>query len=61
MPQERVKYAMLGRSDVVVRTSIASYDQQMHARTRCCDGPLPRPRPLRTLSPLHDSPHDLQS
>ena len=25
-----------------------------------CDGPLPRPRPLRTITPLHDSPRDLQ-
>ena len=26
MPQERAKYAMLGGSEVVVGTSIASYD-----------------------------------
>ena len=58
LPRERGKYEMLGGSVVVVGTSIASYDL-MHA-SRCCGGPLPRPRPLRTITPLlHDSPRDL--
>ena len=48
---------MLDGSYVVVGASIASYDL-MHA-SLCCDGPLPRPRTLRTLTPLHNSPHDL--
>ena len=77
LPQDRVKYAMLGSSVVVVGTSIASYDL-MHASwccrggplprprslltiTPCCGGPLPRPRPLRTITPLNDSPRDLPS
>ena len=59
LSQERAKYAMLGGSEVVVGTSIASYDL-MHA-SWCCGGPLPRPRPLRTITPLHDSPRDLLS
>ena len=50
LPRERGKYKMLGSSEVVVGTSIASYDL-MHA-SWCCDGPLPRPRPLRTLTTL---------
>ena len=57
LPQERVKYAMLGGSEVVVGTSIAPCDL-MHA-SWCRGGPLPRPRPLQTLTPLHDSPRDL--
>ena len=40
LPQERVEYAMLGGSEVVVGTSIASYDL-MHA-SWCCDDPPPR-------------------
>ena len=56
LPQERVKYAMLGGSGVMVGTSIVSYDL-MHA-SWCCDSPLPRPRPLQTLTPLHDTPRD---
>ena len=57
LPQERAKYAMLGGSEVVVGTSIAPCDL-MHA-SWCCGGPLPRPRPLQTLTPLLDSPRDL--
>ena len=57
LPQERVKYAMIGGSEVVVGTRIASYDL-MHA-SWCCGGPLPRPRPHLTLIPLHDTPCDL--
>ena len=53
MSQERATYAMLGGSEVVVGTSIASYDL-VHA-SWCCDDPPPRPRPLRTLTPLQDS------
>ena len=56
MHQERVKYAMLGGSEVVVGTSIAPYDL-MHA-SRCCGGPLSRPRSHLTLTPLHDTPHE---
>ena len=41
MSQGRVKYVMLGGSEVVVGTSIAPYDL-MHA-SWCCGGPLPRP------------------
>ena len=48
LPQERVKYSMLGRSEVVIGISIASYDL-MHA-SWCCGGPLPRPRTLSTLT-----------
>ena len=59
MPQERVKCAMFGGSEVVVGTSIAPYDL-MHA-SWCCGGPLPRPRPHLTLTPLNDTPCDLQS
>ena len=55
MLQVRVKYAMLGGSVVVVGTSIASYDL-MHA-SWCCGGPLPRHRPLYTLTQLNDSLH----
>ena len=44
LSQERAKYAMLGGSEVVVGTSIASYDL-MHA-SWCCGSPLPRHRPL---------------
>ena len=50
LPRERVKYAMLGSSEVVDGTSIASYDL-MHAAW-CCGGPLPRPRPSE---PSHHS------
>ena len=46
--QERVEYAMIGGSEVVVGTSIASYDL-MHA-SWCCGGPLPRPRSHLTLT-----------
>ena len=49
-PQERVKYVMLGGSKVVVGTSIASYD--LMRASWCCDGPPPRPRPLRSTSAL---------
>ena len=59
LPQYRVKYAMLGSSEVVVGTSIASYDL-MHASWCCRGGPLPRPRPHLTLTPLNDTPRDLQ-
>ena len=50
---------MLGGSEMVVGTSIASYDL-MHA-SWCCDDPPPRPRPLRTITPLRDSPRNLSS
>ena len=52
LPQERVGYTMFDGSEGVVGASIASYDL-IHA-SWCCGGPLPRPRPLRTLTPLHD-------
>jgi len=59
LPQERVKYdIMIGHSEVVAGTSIASYDL-MHA-SWCRGDPLPRPRPLRIGTPFHDSPRDLQ-
>ena len=57
MSQGRVKYVMLGGSEVVVGTNIAPYDL-MHA-SWCCGGPLPRPRPQLTLIPLPDTPRDL--
>ena len=57
LSQERVKYTMLGGSEVVVGTSIAPYDL-MHA-SRCCGDPPPRPRTRRTTTPLYDPPHDL--
>ena len=56
LSQGRVKYVMLGGTEVVVGTSIAPYDL-MHA-SWCCGGPLPRPRPHLTLIPLHDTPCD---
>ena len=55
MSQGRVKYVMLGGPVVVVGTSIAPYDL-MHA-SWCCGGPLPRPRPHLTLTPLHVTLH----
>ena len=54
LSQERAKYAMLGGSEVVVGTSIASYYDLMHA-SWCCVYPPPRPRTLRTIKPLYDS------
>ena len=55
--QERVKYAMIGGSEVMVGISIASYES-MYA-SWCCGDPPPRPRTLRTITPLYDSPRDL--
>ena len=57
LSQERVKYAMLGGSEVVVGTSIASYNRCLHhgavaIRRRA-------PATLRTITPLYDSPRDL--
>ena len=54
LSQERVKYAMLGGSKVVVGTSIASNDllRIMAIRRRA-------PGTHRTITPLYDSPHDL--
>ena len=57
LSQGRVKYVMLGSPVVVVGISIASYDL-MHA-SWCCGGPLPRPRPHQTHTPLNDTPRDL--
>ena len=54
LSQERVKYTMLGGSEVVVGTSIAPYDL-MHA-SRCCGDPPPRPRTRRTTT-LAEPPH----
>ena len=48
LPQECVKYAMLGGSEVAVGTSIASYAPMKHA-SWCCGDPPPRPRTLRTI------------
>ena len=44
-PCQVLEYAMIGGSEVVVGTSITSYDL-MHA-SWCCDGPPLRPRPLQ--------------
>ena len=52
LPQERVKYAMLGGSKVLVGTSIATYD--LMRASWCSDGPPPRRRPLRA-EPSHHS------
>ena len=52
LPQERAKYAMLGGSEVVVGTSITSYDL-MHARIvlwRSAAAPPPPPNPHTSQS-----------
>ena len=59
LPQERVKYAMLGGSKAVVGTSIASYDRCTHHGTVVWRSAAAPPYIFRTIMPLHD-PCDLQ-
>jgi len=59
MLQERVKYAMLGGSLVVVGTSIASHD--LDARIMVLRRSAAAPPPPPTHTPHHDTPCDLKS
>ena len=61
LPQERAECAMFDYSELVVGTSIASYDL-MHVSHGAVAVRYRAPAPLPTLTPLHQTlPRDLQS
>ena len=61
LPQERIKYAMFGRSEVVVRTSIAlSASDAHHGDPPPCPRTLAPHRTPHSNSNLNDLTNDLQ-